>query len=251
MNSQQERVLQSFRRVQSWFATYPEYSTKDPTGSPALATQLDALNGIVQRATEFAAEQDTQLAQSLLVSKDEREQRREVLSHHMASIAKVARALRGTIPGIGVLTMPKGNIQSAALITAAVVMARKAEVYASVMAEHGLPTDFARQLENAATKLKESLDARGRARGARAGATRGLESELALGRRVIDILDVALTRALRSQPARLAEWKSVKRVTLKGTAVRGSISGVEVLPTRIESSPTSVEASPTVQEKAA
>ena len=251
MNSQQERVLQSFRRVQSWFVTYPEYSTKDPAGSPALATQLDALNGIVTRATEFAAEQDTQAAQSLLVSKDEREQRREVLSHHMASIAKVAKALRGQVPGIGVLTMPKGNIQSASLITAATVMARKAEVYASVMVEHGLPTDFVRQLENAATKLKDSLDARGRARGARTGATRGLEAELALGRRVIDIMDVAVTRILRSQPARIAEWKNVKRVTLRGSAVRGSASGVEVLPTGVEASPTGVAATPTAQERAA
>jgi hypothetical protein len=251
MNSQQERVLQSFRRVQSWFVTYPEYSAEGPTSSPALATQLNALNGIVQRATEFAAEQDTQLAQSLLVSKDEREQRREVLSHHMASIAKVARALRGTIPGIGVLSMPKGNIQSAALITQAVVMARKAEVYSSVLVEHGLPTDFAKQLEDSAASLKGSLDARGKARGARAGATRGLESELALGRRVIEIMDAALTRVLRREPARFAEWKSVRRVTLRGSAVRAAVGTVEVLPTGVASSPTGVVASPTAQERAA
>lgn len=65
-------------------------------------------------------------------------QRREVLSHHMASIAKVARALRGTVPGIAVLSMPKGNIQSAALITAATVMARKAEISQAVLVENGL-----------------------------------------------------------------------------------------------------------------
>src|SRR5258705_3016587 len=188
MNGHQERVLQSFRRVQGFLAANAEYAKADQAKTPALAAQLEALNGIVERAMDHATRQYTQLAQSLLVSKDEREKRREVLSTHMASIAKVARALRGTIPGIGVLTMPKGNIQSASLITAASAMARKAEIDAPVLIEHGLPTDFVAQLEDAAAGLKVSLDARGQARAARAGATRGLESELALGRRVVEIM---------------------------------------------------------------
>src|SRR3712207_4299872 len=130
MNAHQERVLQSFRRVQGWLAANPHYVAKDgPASTPALAAQLEALNGIVQRVTDHAAQQDTQLAQSLLISKDERDRRQELWSHHMASIVKVARALRGTVPGIGVLAMPKGNIQTAALITAAAVLARKAETY--------------------------------------------------------------------------------------------------------------------------
>src|SRR5205814_10561846 len=104
--------------------------------------------------------------QSLLISKDEREQRKEILATHMGNITKVARALRGAVHGIGVLSMPKGNIQSAALITAATVMARKAEIYAPVWIEHGLPTEFIKQLEDATLALKGSLDARGQARGA-------------------------------------------------------------------------------------
>jgi hypothetical protein len=241
MNSHQERVLQSFRRVQGWFAANPEYTAKDgPASTPALATQLEALNGIVSRATDHAAQQDTQLAQSLLISKDEREQRKEVLTGHMASIAKVARALRGTVPGIGVLSMPKGNIQSAALITAASVLARKAEIYEAVLIEHGLPTDFIRQLEASATQLKASLDARGQARSARAGATRGVEAELSLGRRVVDIMDATLARVLRFQPPKLTEWQHVKRVTLHGSASRGSAGSNQASPTGILPLPTPV-----------
>jgi hypothetical protein len=143
MNTYQERVLQSFRRVQGWFAANPQYVAKDgPASTPALAAQLDALNGVVQRVSDHAAQQQTQLAQSLLVSKDEYDRRRDLLGVHMASIAKVARALRGTVPGIGVLTMPRGNIESAALIGAATVMARKAEIYKEVLIENALPADF-------------------------------------------------------------------------------------------------------------
>ena len=47
MNSHQDRVGQSFRRVEGWFVANPQYTAKDgPASSPALATQLDALHGI-------------------------------------------------------------------------------------------------------------------------------------------------------------------------------------------------------------
>ena len=106
MNTYQERVLQSFRRVQGWFAANPQFVAKDgPASTPALAAQLDGLNGVVLRVSDHAAQQETQLAQSSLVSKDEYDRRRELLAVHMASIAKVARALRGTVPGIGLLTI--------------------------------------------------------------------------------------------------------------------------------------------------
>jgi hypothetical protein len=111
MNTYQERVLQSFRRVQGWFAANPQFVAKDgPPSAHALAAQLDALNGVVQRVSDHAAEQQTRFSQSLLISRDEDDRRRELLTVHMASIAKVARALRGTVPGIGVLTMPKRNL---------------------------------------------------------------------------------------------------------------------------------------------
>src|SRR5207253_3186745 len=143
MKAYQERVFQSFRRVQGWFEANPSYRLTAPSEvAMALATQVDALSGVVARLTEHVAQQETQAAQSLLISKDEREQRIEVLSHHMGTISKTARALRGVVPGIGVLAMPKGNIESAALITAALVMARKAEVYSSVLVENGLLTVF-------------------------------------------------------------------------------------------------------------
>jgi hypothetical protein len=246
MNTYQERVLQSFRRVQGWFAANPQYVARDGQAStPALAAQLDALNGVVQRVSDHAAQQQTQLAQTLLISKDEDDRRRELLAVHMASIAKVARALRGTVPGIGVLAMPKGNIESAALIGAATAMARKAEIYKAVLIENGLPVDFIQQLDGASAELKGSLDARGLARAARASATRGLQTEIALGRRIVEIMDATLLRVLRLQPAKQAEWQQLKRIVAKGSVTRGGVAPVETSPRLVESSPSLVESSPT------
>jgi hypothetical protein len=239
MNAYQERVLQSFRRVEGWFAANPEYVA----GNAALGHQLETLTGIVRRLSDHVTAQDTQRAQSLLISKDEVEQRREVLTYQMAPIAKVARALRGTVPGIGVLSLPRGNVQTAEVITAATAMAQKGEIYKDVLVESGLPADFVAQLMAAAAALKASLDGRGLARASRVAATRGVGSELALGRRVVAILDAVVTRQIRSQPAKVAEWEQLKRVTVKGTAVRAQVELVETGSTPSETSRNDVAAS--------
>ena len=242
MDSHQDRTIQAYRRVGGYFVTNTEFIAPGAgsTKTPALAAQVDALHGVVVRASDYAAEQNTQSSQSQLIAKDEKDIRREVLAEHMASIAKVAGALRGTIVGIGVLKMPKGTIQTAQLITFATAMARQAEIYASVLVEHELPEDFIKQLEDAVAKLKDSVDARGEARAARAGATKGLASELALGKSVLEVIDASMTRALRRSPARLAEWKHVKRITVRGTSVRPAVGSVQSAPTQVQTSPSAV-----------
>jgi hypothetical protein len=247
MNAQQERVFQSFRRVQGWFVANPQYTAS----RPALATQLEALTGIVQRLTDHAAAQLTQRSNALLDSKDEVEKRRELVSDHMAPIAKVARALRGVVPGISVLKLPKGNVPTPQVINAATAMAQKAEIYKDTLVESGLPADFLEELQGATAALKASFDARGLARAARVAATRGVESELTLGRRMVTILDAIVTRLIRSQPTKMAEWEQLKRVTVRGIAVRGSIGLVESSSTVGETSSTQVQGDSTAGVRAA
>jgi hypothetical protein len=223
MNSYEERVGQSLRRVEGWFAANPELVA----GNAALGTQVEALKGIVVRLTDHATAQDTQFAQSLLISKDEIDQRRVVLQHQMAPIAQVGRALRGTVPGIGVLTIPKANAPTAEIITAAEVLSQKAEIYKEVLVEHGLPADFIDQLKQAAAALKASVDGRGLARASMVAATRGVKSEVALGRRVVAIIDAVVTGLIRSNPVKLAEWRQLKRVTLKAGAPRQQVGLVD------------------------
>jgi hypothetical protein len=154
----------------------------------------------------------------------------------MAPIAKVARALHGAVPGIGVLSMPKWNVSTPEVITAATAIAQKAEIYKDVLVESGLPADFIEQLTAATAALKGSFDGRGLARASRVAATRGVGSELALGRRTVAIIDVIVTREVRSEPTKLAEWEQLKRVTLKGGAVRGSIGLVDTQSNPVQTS---------------
>jgi hypothetical protein len=247
MDAYQERVFQSLRRVPVWFTANPQYVS----ANPALGTQVEALDGIVSRLSAHAIAQDTEYAQSLLISKDETEKRREVVTLHMAPIAKVARACNGTVPGIGVLVMPKRNVSTPEIISAATAMAEKAKLYKDVLVESGLPADFIEQLQQAAAKLKASVDDRGLARASRVAATRGVASELALGRRVVTIIDAVITHMIHSEPAKLAEWEQLKRVTLKGGPVRGVVGAVDTRSIPVETSSTDVVTSSGTVVKAA
>jgi hypothetical protein len=247
MTGYQERVVESFRRVLGWFAANPEYVT----GNPALGKHVQALKDIVIQVSEHAAAQDTQRSQTLLISKDETEKRREVLVHQMAPIAKVGRALSGTVPGVGVLSLPKGNVKNPELITAAFAMAEKAEIYKDVLLESGLPADFIDRLKTAAEALKSSIDGRGLARASRVAATRGVVSELALGRRVASILDAVVTGLIRSDPVKLAEWEQLKRVVVKGVAVRSPVGVVDIPSQPVVASTATVVAVPGTVTKAA
>lgn len=247
MTGLQERILQVFRRILGWFAANVQYVTNNP----ALGTQLETLTGIVSRMSDHAATQAVQHAQTLLISTDEIEKRREVLSHQMVPIAKVARALRGTVPGIAVLTAPKASVPTPELITAATAMAATAVIYKDVLVESGLPADFIEQLTAAAAALKSSIDRRGLARAARVAATEGVGSELVLGRRTVAIIDALVTRQLRNDPPKLAEWQQLKRVVLKGVAVRAPLGVVNAGSKPVETSSTSTVAASDTSEKAA
>ena len=247
MNNYQERVVESFRRVEGWFAANPEYVT----GNPALGKQVQALSDIITQVSGHATAQNTQRAQTLLISKDETEKRREVLVHQMTPIAKVARALVGNVPGIGVLSLPKGNIKTSELITAATAMAEKAEIYKDVLLESGLPTDFIDRLKTASAALKGSIDGRGLARASRVAATQGVQSELALGRRIVSILDAVVTGLIRSEPVKLAEWQQLKRVVVKGSVVRTPAGAVDAPSKPVATSAADVVAVPGAVVKAA
>ena len=118
--------------------------------------------------------------------------------------------------------MPKRNRSKQNLIDGATSFARKAEIYKAVLVEHGMPSDVIEALDSAIVAFRESIDSRGGARADYAVATRAVQQELALGRKIVTMLNGVLTRALHDQPAELAAWRAASRV------VRGTSSGQSV-----------------------
>jgi hypothetical protein len=229
MKSQQTRGLQAFRRVEAWFAEHPQVLATAGSSAVALAKQVDALKQLVARMTAWATEQTFQSSQATLAAKDEAEQRHELRSLHLKSIVRVAGALRGKVPGMGVFKLPDRTLSSDTLYHAAEAMRTTASVFKDVFVEHGLPADFLDQLDAATTALGACVDARGVARAKVSGASNGLVSDLALGRQIVTMIDASLAHALKSDSPMLASWRQAKRATVKGATSRGSIEAVPLV----------------------
>jgi hypothetical protein len=103
-----------------------------------------------------------------------------------------------------------------------------------VLVENGLAPDFVAQLGRGMDALKVSVDSRGAARAKQVSATKQLTTSLGLGKQYVQIMDAALTKALKSDPAKLAEWKNARRVTIKGVTTPALV----VTPTKPGGTPT-------------
>lgn len=226
METRQSRGLQSFRRVEAWFADHPSVVPAAGSSAGALAGQVTALQQVVDRMTAQATDQTTQATQATLAAKDELTLRKDLRVLHMNAIVKVGGALRGKVPGIGVFKTPSTKMGSESLIHAAAAMHTMAAPYESVFVEHGLPADFLAQLDAAATALRSSVDARGVALSRRTGAGTSLRDDLKLGRQIVVMIGASLSHALKSDPATLASWRQAQRVTVKGVQSKAVASAV-------------------------
>lgn len=242
MDNRQQRVLQSLRRVQGWCAANPGL-VPPPVGSPQawtpLTRQLDTLNAIVTQATDAAAQQEVLARQTTLAGTDELALRKHLRSE-MHVVAQVAQALRKSVPGIGVLKMPEPQLQVEGLLRATAAFTSQASTYETVLVEHGLAPDFVAQLRDAISALQGSVDGRGMARAGQVGATKQLAVNIALGHQYVSIMDAALTKTLKTDSAKLVEWRNSKRVTTKAVSTADFTSATTSISTATRATPTLV-----------
>src|SRR5437899_12572245 len=83
MKTKQSRGLQSFRRVEAWFADHPQVIPASGSSAQALTRQVAALTTLVDRMTQQATEQITQKGQAMLIAKDEHTLRAALRAVHM------------------------------------------------------------------------------------------------------------------------------------------------------------------------
>lgn len=226
MESRQERVLLSFRRVQGWLAARPELA-KEPgsagTAPSALTQQEAALSVVIGQVGSAASQQDAKARAAAAATVETKRLRTELVTEHMRPIANMARA---AIPDVARMTqalrMPGRQVRAEGLIAAAEAMATVAAQHAAELESRGLPADFISQLRATSLAYKQEIDARGQALVARKGATKAVDAALATGRKIVTTMSVIVTKALRRNPSALAEWTMAHRVTNKGVKGTGS-----------------------------
>jgi len=228
MNSKQQRSLQSFRRVQGWAAAHAGILQAAP--SPVSA-HLEKLGEVVARIESNATQQDAQHRLSTRSSTDATT-RRTAVRDAMRPIAQVGRTLRGTVFGISAISkMPNPKSDNDRLVTAATSMVENATIFKTTLIEHGLQPDCIETLQTAAAALKSSVDARGLAKSAGVGASKGIHADILQGNKLVSLVDAGLMPQLRDDHANLASWRNAKRVTAKG------VVGIIVPPAPVVSAP--------------
>jgi len=207
MQTTQGNMLQSLRTVQAFLEENAAKLTEVvKTGA------RQRLDDAIAELSGHASDQTGSALASQGATRKQRVLREALLRDHMAPISRIARSDLPQTPEIEPLRMPKGRPTIEKLAASAFGMAKAAAPFSGVFITAGLPQDFITRLESAADALVISLSDRAQSRGKRSGATKGLRSKLAGGRKIVHILDAFVKSALKDDPALLANWNAVKRV---------------------------------------
>jgi hypothetical protein len=209
MRTSQGSILQSLRTVQSFLeANDSQLGDVNKTGA---RQELDA--AIVELTDHVATQTGSNLA-SMGLTQRQYSLRQALLRDHMAPISRIAQAKLPPTPEVAPLRMPVGHPTIERLASLATGMAKAAEPYTTVFVAAGMPADFIAQLNAAAAAMVGAMSDRTQSRGSRRGATSGLKTTLASGRKIVHVLDAFVKSALKDNPNLLANWNLVKRVRI-------------------------------------
>lgn len=212
MKTTDNRSLQSYRRVSNWKTNHDAILQTAPAAVQTFFTSLDGvINRIEVNAATQAAEHQNRTREA--TNADEL---RTAVKDAMRPISQVARTLRGKVFGISAIPLMPRNADNEHLVNAANSMAQNATIVKADLIAHGLQPDCIETLTTAAAALKSSIDARGIATGKAVAATKGIRTDVPEGRKLVSLIDAALSTLLKNDPTNLASWKNAKRVTLKG-----------------------------------
>jgi hypothetical protein len=218
MHKRQSYRLQALRAAQAFLA---DNAQRFPTvANSGARMKLDKLMADIKRhvtnqsGNELTAQIKTKKIKAL---------RRALVRDHMTHIARIAAAELPDHPDLSPLRLPKKAPSLERLIAHARGMAAMAKTHAPVFVAAGQPSDFLARLDAAAKALGDAAVERVNVRGARGGATKGLEQQLRSARKQLRVLDSYVATALQDDGALLAGWKTVKRV-YRGTRPTHAVS---------------------------
>lgn len=207
MQSRQGNMLRSLRAVEDFLAANAAIldGVVNTGTRKKLAQTIAALEATVadQAGTSAIAKGGTSRYLTLRLA---------LIRDHMAPIARIARAELPPSAATAELRMPRPGWKVERLAAAARGMAQAAEPYEADFVIAGLPPDFIARLNAASDAMVRSVSERSLTRGRLTGATKGLATTLASGRKLVDAIDALVTSALAGDKAMLANWKRVKRV---------------------------------------
>ena len=232
MHGTQKKYLSMFRRVRELLSAETE--------NALIAAPLKELDGIITRMSDHGITQDTlhrrTRAFTVTIGDAARSLRRDLLRPaRLASRTVFPTVDNGATALRSVMRMPSRSGDNEALAVAAHAFANSVEEHAAAFAVAGLPKDFSARIRKAADEFVALIDTRSKEDQRRMASTQGLAVESQRGVAIVRLLDALVEPVLRSDAARLAEWR-------KATRIRSVVSGGVAVPTLEEPvvTPTSI-----------
>jgi hypothetical protein len=203
-------AFQAFRRIVAWIVAQPTLMAL-----PMMAAFIAQFEAVLDGLSGSAAAQDTHLRLGKGVTAEKRGIKRDVIDH-MRLVANVAAiSIPDVVKVTAALQMPSRKADTEGLVTAGIAMADAAETHQAALVKQGLVPDAITQLRASAAQFKAAIDSRGQLVAQRRGATAEVGVQLATARKLVDAIAILVTRGLRDDPSKLAEWTQLKRITQK------------------------------------
>jgi len=150
--------------------------------------------------------------------------REALLRDHIAPVVRVARLESASHPDLAPLKMPRGEPGTQKLVALASAIVAVAADHRDVFVAAGLPETFVEDFNAAIEDLLATLSARSERRGARTGATRGVDASLRACHSCKAALGAFIETEARDDLPLLANWRTVQRIGRSSRHLRKSVT---------------------------
>lgn len=210
-----------------------------PVTQTGAARRLDA---VLADLSALVNEQAAATIQARVATQRLHALRRRLIEDHLAPITSIAHVDLAGTPELAPFRLPRRTTPVERLAGMAHGMAEAAAPHAAIFIAAGLPPDFIDRLGAAVDALVEARTDRDSCRNRVRGATAGISSRLAEGRRIIGVLHTFVRSAVRDDEELLVGWLSVRAVPdLPGRRRRRAVPADATLPTVLSAPATSFE----------
>jgi len=202
--------------------------TNVPPNANAKYAELSAeLEKVVGRLEDDASNQMTGWRLGRAATQNLRSAVRTLRDMHLKPISMIAYALKKEIPGIESATrLPQRRLPVTKLAASARAVRDNAKRYEQAFVDSGRDPDFIAKLDAAISAVERVWLSQARALGMQVGATGAIDDDIHRARQLVTMLDCQILTGYADDAAKLAEWRSAKRVRAK-SGVRSEEVSIE------------------------
>jgi hypothetical protein len=207
MNDADTRRMESFLRVRE----FGQLQTAQIPRNSFAAELLTRLSNIITDLENQAATQSSGLRAAQQHSTGKASARDEIFLD-LRAIARTARGMALTIPGLEDKFRLPRNLKDQELLSAARSFAADAAPLAAEFIRRGLPADFLEDLNADIATLEQAVTGQIQGTEEHVAATAALDDLIDRGLRTIRELDTVMLNLFATNPATLAQWRGAHHV---------------------------------------